>query len=315
MIQEHQKAKITVIGSSNMDLVVKSPRIPVKGETILGDDFFTVPGGKGANQAVAAAKLGNEVCFIAKLGTDMFAQKSLDNFKNVGINTDYITQTDQAPSGTALITVDSDGDNCIVVVPGANHKLSKQDLMAAESVIQSTGAIVCQLEIPFDIVEFASELAAKNNIPFILDPAPAPKEKLSATLLENVFILTPNETEAQILSGVEVKDEASAREACGVLLGYGVNTVILTMGSKGFLLATAEEEVLVPQIKVTAVDSTAAGDAFTGSLACFVAQGKPIVEAAKLANYVAALSVTKMGAQSSMPTREEVNEFIKKTQN
>ncbi|MCK4502978.1 MAG: ribokinase, partial [Desulfuromonadales bacterium] len=300
------------IGSSNMDLVAKSPRIPVKGETILGDDFFTVPGGKGANQAVAAAKLGNEVCLVAKLGTDMFAQQSLDNFQKVGVDTEYITQTEKAPSGTALIIVDSEGNNCIVVVPGANHELCNQDLEAAKSMIQSSGAVVCQLEIPISTVEFAAELAVKNNVPFILDPAPAPTQKLPAQLLAKVDILTPNETEAEILSGIKVKDEQSASEACKVLLGYGVKTVILTMGSKGFLLATGEEEVLVPQIKVDAVDSTAAGDAFTGSLACFVAQGKPIIEAAKLANYVAALSVTKMGAQPSMPTRESVNDFIKK---
>ena len=292
-----------------MDLVVKSPRIPAIGETILGGDFIMTPGGKGANQVVAAAKLGAEVYFIARLGDDIFAEQSLSNFKKEAVITKYVTLTREAPSGVALITVDDDGNNVIVVAPGANQKLSPNDIKKAESDITSSGALVAQLEIPLETVEFAAQLANSNGVLFILDPAPA--QKLSPELLKMVDVLTPNETEAQILTGIEVTDEESARTAAIKLLDYGIKSVILTLGSKGFLLADNDRMEFVPAIKVTAVDSTAAGDAFTGSLAVGLANGKTLYDSAVYANYVAALSVTKMGAQSSMPTSEEVEKFIK----
>ncbi|MFB0553547.1 MAG: ribokinase [Phycisphaerae bacterium] len=310
--------KIIVVGSSNMDLVVKSPRIPAVGETILGRDFIMTPGGKGANQAVAAAKLGAEVYFIAKLGDDIFAEQSLKNFKKEGVNTKYVIQTKEAPSGVALITVDDAGNNVIVVAPGANQKLSPDDVKKAQSSIASSGALVAQLEIPLETVEFAAQVANDSGVPrpsegrgtpFILDPAPA--QKLSPELLKMVDVLTPNETEAQILADIEVKDEDSACTAAKKLLEYGVKSVILTMGANGFLLATDDKMEFVPAVKVNAVDATAAGDAFTGSLAVGLAQGKTLADAATFANYVAALSVTKMGAQSSMPTREAVESFIR----
>jgi len=304
---------ITVVGSSNMDLVVESPRIPAIGETILGTDFFMVPGGKGANQAVAAAKLGIEVFFVAKLGDDLYGSKSLENFRKAGVNIEYITKTKEAPSGIALICVDKEGNNSIVVVPGANHKLSMFDVNLAESAIKQSDAVVCQLEIPIEVVEGTAKLAKKHNVPFILNPAPAPKEKLSDALLKCVDVLTPNKTEAEGMTGIKIKDEDSAIKACKYLLGRGVKTVILTMGAKGLLFASSEEEIFIPRIKVEAVDSTAAGDAFTGSLAYYIAQGKTIAEAAKSANYVAALSVTKRGAQSSMPTQEEVKDFMQRS--
>ncbi len=300
--------KIAVVGSSNMDLVVKSKRIPAVGETILGEDFIMVPGGKGANQAVAAAKLGAEVFFIAKLGDDIFGAQSLDNFKKEGVNTKYVIQTKDAPSGVALIMVDDAGNNVIVVAPGANQKLSPDDVKEAESSIASSGALVAQLEVPLRTVEFAGQLANSSNVPFILDPAPA--QKLSPELLKRIDVLTPNETEAQILTGIEVTDEKSADAAAKNLLGCGVKAVILTMGTKGFLLASNSRMEFVPAIKVNAVDATAAGDAFTGSLAFGLAQGQTLFDAASLANYVAALSVTKMGAQSSMPTMETVKNFM-----
>jgi len=292
-----------------MDLVVKSPRIPAVGETILGRDFIMTPGGKGANQAVAAAKLGAEVYFIAKLGNDIFAEQSLENFKKESVNTKYVIQTNEAPSGVALITVDDAGNNVIVVAPGANQKLSPDDVKKAQSSIASSGALVAQLEIPLETVEFAAKVANDSGVPFILDPAPA--QKLSSALLKMVDVLTPNETEAQILTGIEVKDEDSACTAAKKLLEYGVKSVILTMGAKGFLLANDDRMEFVPAVKVNAVDATAAGDAFTGSLAVGLAQGKTLAEAALFANYVAALSVTKMGAQSSMPAREEVESFVR----
>ena len=302
--------KMVVVGSSNMDLVVKSPRIPAVGETILGGDFIMTPGGKGANQAVAAAKLGAEVYFIAKFGNDVFAEQSLNNFKKEAVNTKYVIQTKEAPSGVALITVDDAGNNIIVVAPGANQMLSPDDVKKAESDIASSGALVAQLEIPLETVEFAAQLANDFGVPFILDPAPA--QKLSPEFLKMVDVLTPNETEAQILTGIEVtSNRDSAQMAAKKLLEYGVKSVILTMGAKGFLLANNERMESVPAVKVDAVDATAAGDAFTGSLAVGLAQGKTLTDAALFANYVAALSVTKMGAQSSMPAREAVESFVR----
>jgi len=292
-----------------MDLAVKSPRIPSKGETILGGDFIMTPGGKGANQAVAAAKLGAEVYFIAKLGDDIFGWQSLSNFQEVGIHTEYVEQTQDAPSGVALITVDDAGDNMIVVAPGANLKLSTEDVEQAQRAIDSSGAVAAQLEVPLETVEFAAGLANNADVPFILDPAPA--QKLSYEFLRMVDVLTPNETEAEILTGIKVTDESSALLAAKDLLNRGVKAVILTMGSKGYVLATKDRVQFVSAVKVDAVDATAAGDAFTGSLAVGLAQGKTLKDAALFANHVAALSVTKMGAQSSMPDAEQVENFIK----
>jgi len=309
MANSQDTPRIVVVGSSNMDLVVKAARIPAVGETILGGDFIMTPGGKGANQAVAAAKLGADVCLVARLGEDMFGEQSLDNFNAEGINTQYVTRSEKAPSGVALITVDQAGNNVIVVAPGANNELSADDVRNARSAIASAGALVAQLEVPLDTVEFAARMATSCCVPFVLDPAPA--QQLNPEFLSMVDVLTPNETEAQILTGIEVTDEDSARKAAGSLLESGAGAVILTMGSKGYLLATDEKTEFVPAIVTEAVDATAAGDAFTGSLAVGLARGERIADAAYFANHVAALSVTKMGAQSSMPSTEEVESFMK----
>jgi ribokinase len=303
------KPKICVVGSSNIDLVVKSQRLPSPGETILGGEFLMVPGGKGANQAVAAAKLGAEVYFIAKLGDDIFGAQSFANFKKEGVNTKYVTRTKKALSGVASIAVDEAGNNTIVVAPGTNHMLSPRDVKRAEQDIASCGALVAQLEIPMETVEFAARLANKFKIPFILDPAPA--QKLKPKLLEMTDVIKPNETEARILTGIEVIDAKTAGKAAKNLLGRGVKTVIITMGAKGFFMVNNEISEFFPAKKVKAVDSTAAGDAFVGGLAFCIARGRTILEAALFANDVAALSVTKMGAQSSMPSMKEVEKFIK----
>ncbi len=295
-----------------MDLVVKSARIPAVGETILGGDFLMTPGGKGANQAVAAAKLGAEVSFVARLGRDVFAEQSLSSLRKEGVNTEYVVTTEQTPSGVALIMVDHAGDNVIVVAPGANQKLSPQDVEKAQSAISSSGAVVAQLEVPLGTVEFSARLANGAGVPFILNPAPA--RKLSLELLAMVDVLTPNETEAAILTGLEVTNKDSADVAARELLKSGVKAVILTMGAKGFLLAAGETTEFVLAVKVDAVDSTAAGDAFTGALAVGLAQGQTLRDAAFFANHAAALSVTRMGAQSSMPTRREVERFIRENQ-
>ncbi|UCE48312.1 MAG: ribokinase, partial [Phycisphaerales bacterium] len=240
--------KIAVVGSSNMDLVVKSNRIPAVGETILGGDFIMVPGGKGANQAVAAAKLGAEVYFVAKLGNDVFAEQSLVNFKKETVNTKHVIQTDEAPSGVALILVDEGGNNLIVVAPGANQTLLPADVRRAEPDIASCGAVVAQLEVPLETIECAAKMANDLKVPFVLDPAPA--RELGPELLGMVDVLTPNETEAQILTGIEVTDEESARAASENLLERDVKAVTLTLGDKGFLLADREEARYISAHKV-----------------------------------------------------------------
>ncbi len=290
-----------------MDLVVKTPRIPLLGETVLGGDFVMVPGGKGANQAVAAAKLGAEVYFVARLGDDLFGQRSLANFEREGVRTTYVASTPGVASGVALIAVDPAGNNVIVVAPGANSRLSPDDVKRAQREIGSAGAVVAQLEVPVETIECAAQMASDAGVPFILDPAPA--QKLRPELLKQVTVLTPNETEAQILTGMEVCDEAGASLAAEWLLSSGVGAVIVTMGAKGFLLADGTTREFVPAVPVRAVDATAAGDAFAGSLAVGLAQGQSLREAALLAGRVAALSTTRMGAQPSMPTRQEVEAF------
>ncbi|MEA3225421.1 MAG: ribokinase [Planctomycetota bacterium] len=306
---KQDKPRIVVVGSSNMDLVVKAARIPAVGETILGGDFIMTPGGKGANQAVAAARLGAEVYLAAKLGEDVFGEQSLNNFKIAAINTEYVTWSKEAPSGVALITVDQAGNNMIVVAPGANQELSPDDIKAAESVIASSGVLLAQLEVPLETVESAGRLAKASGVTFILDPAPA--QELSPALLEMADVLTPNETEAKSLTGIEVTDADSACAAAKDLLKRGARATVLSMGAKGYLLASGGKTEFVPAIEVDAVDTTAAGDAFTGSLAVGLARGQELTDAACFANHVAALSVTRMGAQSSMPSIKEVESFIK----
>ena len=242
---------VVVVGSSNMDLVAKAPKIPVVGETLTGSDFFMVPGGKGANQAVAAAKLGAEVIFVAKLGKDVFAAKSLENFKNVGINTKHIEQLEGVPSGIAIIAVDDNGENIIIVVPGANGQLLEKDVDAAKEDIASAAVVVAQLEVPIETVMQAAKVAKAANVPFILDPAPA--RPLSDELLSMVDVIKPNETEAETITGIKVTDKASAEKAADVLLAKGVKTVIITLGEKGFLLADKDGKELSRMGSVTQV--------------------------------------------------------------
>jgi ribokinase len=301
--------KLVVVGSSNMDLVVRSPRIPVSGETILGGDFLMVPGGKGANQAVAIAKLGARAVFVARLGDDVFGRTSLENFKKERVDTRYVTLTPGVPSGVALINVDAAGNNAIVVAPGANAKLSPDDVYRAQAEITAAGAVVAQLEVPLTTVQCAAELAHQAGVKFVLNPAPA--QKLAPALLSLVTVLTPNEIEAQILTGITVVDPESASAAADRLLEAGVKSAIITMGAKGFLLADGNTREHIAAEKVNVVDTTAAGDAFTGSLAVGVAQGHSLYDSAVLANRAAALSVTRMGAQSSMPTMDEVRNFTR----
>ena len=299
---------IVIAGSSNTDLVAKTSRIPSIGETVIGNDFFTSQGGKGANQAAAAAKLGGEVIFIAKLGDDSFGKSSLESLKKLNINTTYITIARQTPSGVALISIDEVGRNSIIVAPGANSKLSPTDIDQAEEDIKKAGVIVSQLEIPLETVEYIASISKKYNIPFILDPAPA--RSLTKNLLAMTSIIKPNETEASELTGINVTCKDTAIKAAEKLLEMGPETAIITLGSNGVLIANNGQKTFIDRIKVEAIDSTAAGDAFTGALAFGIAKGASVQEAAEFANFVAALSVTKLGAQQSLPSKNEVDEFI-----
>ena len=296
--------RITVIGSSNTDMVIKTIKLPVPGETILGGNFFMNPGGKGANQAVAAARLGGKVTFVTKTGNDIFGKQSLKIFEDEGIDTRYVTTDPKNPSGVALITVDGKGENCIVVAPGSNGTLNRKDIDYAKEDIRTSGIILMQLETPIETVLYAAEIGSKSGCKVILNPAPA--QKLPDALFKHLFLITPNETETEILTGVKVKNITSAQEAARILIKKGVKNVIITMGSKGAFLFNTDESKLIPTVKVSAVDTTAAGDVFNGALTVGISEGLPIPEAIVFANKAAAISVTRMGAQSSAPYRKEV---------
>jgi len=301
-------ANIVVVGSSNTDMVVKTKNIPAVGETVTGGDFVMAPGGKGANQAVAAARLGAKVTFVAKVGQDMLGEKAADGYKAEGINTDYIIRDPDNATGVALILVDDKGENLISVASGANHALTVEEVEKAADAIRSADVLMLQLESPMDAICRAAELAAEAGVAVILDPAPAPDEPLPASLLEHVTYITPNETEAQRLTGLAVEDESSAREAAEKLRRQGTRNVVVTLGSKGAVVL-GDESIFVPSHEVEALDSTAAGDAFNGGLAVALAEGQPLAEAVRQAGIVGAVSVTRMGAQPSLPTREQVEAF------
>lgn len=298
--------KIIVIGSSNTDMVVKSPRLPKPGETILGGEFFLNPGGKGANQAVAAARAGGDVIFITRVGEDIFGKKAVSGFIKEGINTDYIFSDSSYPSGVALITVDNEGENSIVVAPGANMALTTGNIDDISHVLKEADILLMQLEIPLKVVEHAAKIAAENNVKVILNPAPG--IGLPPQLFKYIHLLTPNETEAEIISGIEVKDERSGSRAAQKIHREGVNNVIITMGSKGALLCTGGECEMIPAPVVKAIDTTAAGDVFNGALTVALSEDKPLVEAIKFGSAAAAISVTRLGAQASAPHRDEIKQ-------
>lgn len=303
------RPRIVVFGSSNTDMVVKAPRLPRAGETVVGSNFVMAAGGKGANQAVAAARLGADVTFVARLGADMFGDQALEGYQREGICTDLIVRDAEHHTGVALIVVDDAGENLIAVAPGANQHLAPADVDRAAERLRAAAVVMLQLEVPLDTVRRAIELANEHAVPVILDPAPAPDEPLDTRLLGAVEYLTPNETEAQRLTGIAVVDEASARAAAGRLLEAGTRNVIVTLGAKGALVANRAETFLVPACRVEALDSTAAGDAFNGGLAVALARGLSLADAVREACLVGALSTTRLGAQPSLPTAEELAAF------
>ena len=297
---------ICVIGSLNMDLVVNVDAMPKPGQTIIGSNFKEVPGGKGANQAVAMARLNGNVSMIGKVGEDGFGQTLISSLKNDKVDTTYI-QTTKGSTGVALITVDKNAQNSIVVSPGANFEVKEEDIDNNIKAIENSDIVVLQLETPLNTIKYALNKAKELNKYTILNPAPA--VKLDDEIIKNVDLLTPNETELEIISGVSIETEEDIQKAAQIMIEKGVKELIVTLGSKGSLYINKEKSMFKKAYKVEAVDTTAAGDSYTGALAVALSQDKGIADAMDFASKVGALSVLKEGAQSSLPTLEDVKNF------
>lgn len=298
-------SRIIVIGSSNTDMVVKSKKIPSPGETILGGDFLMNAGGKGANQAVAAARLGGIVTFVTKTGNDLFGDQAKHLFDLEGIDTRFIIKDLKNPSGIALIMVDENGENCIVVAPGSNASLSAYDISDEVYINDPSDVYLMQLEIPVSTVEFVAQKVSEKGNKVILNPAPA--RQISEDLFRSLYLITPNEVEAELLTGIKVTDPISAEKAAEKLLMKGVKNVIITLGAAGAFLLSGKTRKIIPVVPVKAIDSTAAGDVFNGALAVAISEGRELEEAIIFANRAASISVTRMGAQASAPYRKEIN--------
>ena len=298
--------KIVVIGSANTDLVINTSRIPEPGETVLGGKFMMAAGGKGANQAVAAQRLGADVTFVACVGDDLFGRNSLENYRREGMNISFITVKEGVPSGVASIFVDAKAENVIVVAPGANSELHQNEIDAAVAEISSADFVLMQLETPMETVEFAASKAVESGTRIVLNPAPA--ASLSDSLLSKLWLITPNRTEAQLLTGLPVTNEQEAAEAAEGLAAQGVKNVVITLGSKGAYVFSRNFRGIVPSIPVEAVDTTAAGDTFNGALCVALSEGRNLQDACRFAAKAAAISVTRMGAQPSIPYRKEIVE-------
>lgn len=301
------KSDIYIIGSSNTDMVIKSNSIPKPGETIIGGDFCSFQGGKGANQAVAASKLGGKVIFICKVGDDSLGNKSIKEYESHGINTEYICVEKGEHTGVALIMVDKEGENLISVASGANSKLKIKDIAFIEKKLKPNDLVLIQLEIPLEVVEFIISLCYRLRIKLILNPAPF--QKIDDDYLKCIHTITPNMIEAESLTGIKVFDIDSSRVAAHKLIDKGIKNVFITMGNKGVFYITEDREGHILPKKVKAIDSTAAGDTFNGALAAALSFGMKIYDSVEFANSAASISVTKMGAQDSIPY---INELEKK---
>jgi ribokinase len=305
------KRSIYVVGSSNTDMVIKASRLPAPGETVMGGDFLMNPGGKGANQAVTAARLGGEVTFVAKVGNDVFGKQAVRLFQRENINTLHVARDTNHPSGVALINVDANGENCIAVAPGANSHLKALEVEAALEIMSDPAIILLQLEIPLNTVKFTIRRSFEKGLKVVLNPAPA--QPLPADIFSCIYLLTPNESEAELLTGVKVTDEESAKKAATILKERGLENVIITLGAKGAYLLTDTISKLIAAPPVTAVDTTAAGDCFNGALAVALAEDLPLDEAVSFACKAASICVTRMGAQASIPYRKEVDSLLLQT--
>ena len=285
-----------------MDLTVRTPRIPARGETVFGGDVVMSFGGKGANQAVAVARLGGDVRFITKVGQDANGRLMVEHFAQEGMCTAGVIQDSESQSGSAWICVDDNGDNSIIVMPGANGAMTVADLKPFEDEIKSSDYLLMQLEVPMEVIEYAADLAASAGVKVILNPAPACQ--LSDSLLSKVFALTPNETECRLLCGADASDDDQANAA--VLYDKGVKNVIVTLGEKGSMLYNSDGIVTVPAKKVNAVDTVAAGDTYNGAFTVALSKGKSFVEAMEFATAASAIAVTRAGAQASIPYASEL---------
>lgn len=301
---------VCVIGSSNTDMVIKASKLPAPGETVIGGTFLMNPGGKGANQAVAAARLSapdavQPVAFVANVGNDVFGRQARQQFEREGIRTEFVSTDADEPSGVALIGVDQRGENCILVASGANARLGQAQVAAALATEPDSTVVLLQLETPLPTVEYAIRESHRRGMRVVLNPAPA--QSLDASVLPYLHVITPNESEAELLTGIRVTDEPTARQAAQRLHEAGVPHVVITLGARGAYLSTPDAALLIPAPPVTAVDTTAAGDCFNGALAVALAENRDLAEAVAFACKAASISVTRMGAQASIPHRHEVD--------
>lgn len=301
------KGKIVVIGSSNTDMVIYTSRFPGPGETILGGRFLMNAGGKGANQAVAAARTGGNVSFIGKVGNDLFGKQAVQNLRKEGIDVSPVIIDLENASGIAQILVDETGENMIVVAPGANMALGVEDLGTMDHYLKEAEILLMQMEIPLSAIEYAAKTGFRNGKKVILNPAPA--MLLPEDLYPCLYMITPNAGEAELLTGVKVTDEHTAGKAAEILKAKGVKTVIITLGSKGAYLSADGVTGLIPVPEVKAVDTTAAGDTFNGALAVALTAGSDLESAVRFANKAASIAVTRPGAQSSVPYLKEIEGF------
>jgi len=299
--------KILVVGSINMDLVTVTEKTPKIGETILGRSFAQIPGGKGANQAVAMARLGADVAMIGRVGTDSFGDTLIEGMKNDGLKVEGIEKVEGVSTGIASIVVDDSAHNSIIVVPGANFEIDEADIDRHRKLYEEADIVVHQLETPLNVVEYSLKLAKSMGKTTILNPAPA--KELSDEIIASIDYLIPNETELELLSGMEVKTTDDVMAAAKVLMDKGVKKLVVTLGSKGSIYIDENETKEVNAYKVDAVDTTAAGDSFIGGLTTALAKGATFTEAMEFATKVGAITVTRRGAQTSLPTLEEIEDF------
>ena len=296
--------KIIVIGSSNVDMVVRTSHLPTPGETILGGEFFMNQGGKGANQAVAIKRLGGNLIFMAKLGNDVLGRQSVGYFKKEGIDTRYIALDEDSASGVALISVDDHAENSIVVASGANMLLNEQDVDKMLEEMCEGDILLMQLEIPLQTVEYAARKAFGKGVKVVLNPAPA--RSLPKELFRHLYMVTPNRIEAEMLTGIKIANDADVEKVAEEICAMGVKNVIITLGSKGCLIREEGVSYRIDAFKVEPVDTTAAGDTFNGALCVGLSEGMDLKQAAVMASKASSIAVTRMGAQSSIPYREEL---------